>query len=96
METALDKRELRVAVRARTNGGYTYQIFTIESEPKTLLRAARGCSYASPAEAAQAGFEAIADACLPRGEPHDGSLWSSLHRAAVTKWFPTPPNSRCD
>ena len=58
--TALDKRELRVAVRARTNGGYTYQIFTIESEPKTLLSAKRGCSYASPAEAAQAGFEAVA------------------------------------
>jgi hypothetical protein len=42
METALDKRELRVAVRARTNGGYTYQIFTIESEPKTLLSAKKG------------------------------------------------------
>jgi hypothetical protein len=60
METALDRRELRVAVRARTNGGYTYQIFTIESEPKTLLSAKRGRSYASPAEAAQAGFEAVA------------------------------------
>ena len=56
----LDKRELRVAVRARTNGGYTYQIFTIESEPKTLLSAKRGRSYGSPAEAAQAGFEAVA------------------------------------
>jgi hypothetical protein len=60
MGTASDKRDVRVAVRARTNGGYTYQIFTIQSEPKTLLSAKRGCSYASPAEAAQAGFEAVA------------------------------------
>jgi hypothetical protein len=60
MGTASDKRDVRVAVRARTNGGYTFQIFTIESEPKTLLSAKRGRSYASPAEAAQAGFEAIA------------------------------------
>jgi hypothetical protein len=56
----LRERDLRVAVRARKNGGYTYQIFTVASEPKTLLSTKNGCSYGSPAEAARAGFEAAA------------------------------------
>jgi hypothetical protein len=55
----LYERELRVAVRARERGGYTYQIFTVASEPRTLL-GAKDDSYASPAEAARAGFEAVA------------------------------------
>jgi hypothetical protein len=50
--------ELKVAVRARERGGYTYQIFTVASEPRTLLR--NDHSYASPAEAERAGFEAAA------------------------------------
>ena len=55
----LYKRELRVAVRARERGGYTYQIFTVASEPRTLLGAKDDHSYASPAEAARAGFEVV-------------------------------------
>jgi hypothetical protein len=56
----LSKRDLRVAVRARTNGGYTYQIFTMASEPKTLVSPKNDDSYASPEEAVQAGFQAVA------------------------------------
>jgi hypothetical protein len=56
----LSKRDLRVAVRARKNGRYTYQMFTLASEPKTLLSPKNDDSYASPAEAAQAGFQAVA------------------------------------
>jgi hypothetical protein len=52
-------RELRVAVRARESGGYTYQIFTVGSEPRTLLAAKNGCSYASPGDAEMAGYEAV-------------------------------------
>ncbi len=56
----LSDRGLRVAVRARTGGGYTYQIFTISSEPRTVPSPKMGRSYASPVEAAEAGFEALA------------------------------------
>jgi hypothetical protein len=54
------EREFRVAVRARERGGYTYQIFAVSSEPRTLLDAKNDHSYTSPAEAERAGFEAIA------------------------------------
>jgi hypothetical protein len=54
------EREFRVAVRARENGGYTYEIFTVASEPQTLLGDKNGHSYASPAEAERAGYEAVA------------------------------------
>ena len=56
----MSKRDLRVAVRARKNGGYTYQIFTMAGEPKTLLSAKNNDTYVSPAEAVQAGFQAVA------------------------------------
>jgi len=56
----MHERELRVAIRARERGGYTYQIFTVASEPRTLLGAKDDDSYASPAEAERAGFEAVA------------------------------------
>ena len=49
-----------IAVRARKNGRYSYQIFTVAGEPKTLLSSRRIRSYASPAEAAKAGLEAAA------------------------------------
>jgi len=55
----VSERELRVAVRARESGGYTYQIFTVASEPRTLLSAKNGNSYASPAEAERAGYDAV-------------------------------------
>jgi hypothetical protein len=48
-------------VRARKNGGYTYQIFTMASEPKTLLSLQKDDSYASPAEAAVAVLNCISD-----------------------------------
>jgi hypothetical protein len=54
---AVSDRELRVAVRARESGGYTYQIFTVGSEPRTLLAARNG--YPSPADAERAGYEAV-------------------------------------
>jgi hypothetical protein len=56
----LSKRDLRVAVRAGKNGGYTYQIFAMGGEPKTLLSAKNDDTYGSPAEAVQAGFQAVA------------------------------------
>ena len=56
----VDGRELRVAVRARKSGGYTYQIFTVASEPRTLVSAENDNSYASPADAERAGYEAVA------------------------------------
>jgi hypothetical protein len=60
METALNEQELRIAVRARKNGRYSYQIFTVAGEPKTLLSSRHLRSYASPADAAKAGLEAAA------------------------------------
>ncbi len=60
METASSERDLRIAVRAGKNGYYSYQIFTVAGEPKTLLSSRRVRSYASPAEAAKAGLEAAA------------------------------------
>jgi hypothetical protein len=56
----VNKLEFRVAVRARESGGYTYQIFTVASEPQTIVGDRNGHSYASPAEAERAGYEAIA------------------------------------
>jgi hypothetical protein len=56
----LSKRDLRVAVHARKNGGYTYQIFTMAGEPKTVLCHMNDDSYASAAEAVQAGFQTVA------------------------------------
>jgi hypothetical protein len=50
--------EIRVAVRARHGGRYMYQIFTVAGEPRTLRSDSK--SYASPAEAERAGYEAVA------------------------------------
>jgi hypothetical protein len=60
METASNEQEFRIAVRARKNGRYSYQIFTVAGEPKTLLNSRGHPGYASPAEAAKAGLEAAA------------------------------------
>lgn len=56
----MKKLEFRVAVHARESGGFTYEIFTVASEPQTLLADTNGRSYASPAEAERAGYEAVA------------------------------------
>jgi hypothetical protein len=60
METASNEQELRIAVRAAKNGRYSYQIFTVAGEPRTLLSSRRHRSYASPAEATKAGLAAAA------------------------------------
>jgi hypothetical protein len=60
MEAASNEQELTIAVRAGKNGRYSYQIFTVAGEPKTVLSSRRLRSYASPAEAAKAGLEAAA------------------------------------
>jgi|HubBroStandDraft_4_1064222.scaffolds.fasta_scaffold206192_1 hypothetical protein len=50
--------EFRVAVRARDGGRYMYQIFTLAGEPRTFRSDSE--SYATPAEAERAGYEAVA------------------------------------
>jgi hypothetical protein len=54
----VERAKGQIAVRARKNGRYSYQIFTVAAEPKTLWGSRRHRSYASPAEAAKAGLEA--------------------------------------
>jgi hypothetical protein len=48
----------KVAVRARIGGGYTYQIFAVAGEPRTLQINDKG--FTSPEEAERAGYEALA------------------------------------
>jgi hypothetical protein len=50
----------QVAVRASAEGRFTFQIFTLSGEPKTFH--ADSQTYATPADAAQAGYDAIAAA----------------------------------
>lgn len=52
-------RRLRVAVRAEGSGYYTYHIFAVAAEPRTLLGTEKGNNYTTPAEAERAGNEAI-------------------------------------
>jgi hypothetical protein len=56
-------RDLRfqVAVRASGDGRFTFQIFTLSGEPRTFHAGSQ--TYATPADAAQAGREAIAANC---------------------------------
>ena len=51
-------QEFCVAVRATEDGQYAFQIFRAGGEPRTLLRDSP--RYTTPADAAQAGYEAIA------------------------------------
>jgi hypothetical protein len=50
--------QFQVAVRATADGRFTFQIFTVSGEPRTLR--ADGRHYATPNDAARAGYEAIA------------------------------------
>jgi hypothetical protein len=50
--------EFRVAVRATEDGLYAFQIFRVGGEPRTLL--SDSPRYMTPADAAQAGYEALA------------------------------------
>jgi predicted ATPase len=49
--------KFKVAVRAQ-RGRYAFQIFTVAGEPRTFQSNDR--TYASPQEAEQAGYEAVA------------------------------------
>jgi hypothetical protein len=50
-------QEFRVAIRACA-GRYGYQIYTVAGEPQTIPAETK--SYASPDEAVEAGYEAMA------------------------------------
>jgi hypothetical protein len=54
----------QVAVRATAEGRFTFQIFTLSGEPRTFH--ADSQTYATPADAAQAGYDAIAAARYPK------------------------------
>jgi hypothetical protein len=58
-------QEFRVAVLATKDGGFTFQIFTVCSEPQTLLN--NSPRYVTPADAAQAGYQAIVRTAKQRG-----------------------------
>jgi hypothetical protein len=59
-EKPLNVRDLgfQVAVRATADGRFTFQIFTLSGEPRTFHAGSQ--TYATPADAASAGYEAIA------------------------------------
>jgi hypothetical protein len=50
--------KFQVAVQACAAGGFTFEIFTVSGEPRTLEFAS--LNYASPVDAARAGYEAMA------------------------------------
>ena len=58
-------QRFRVAVRAQDGGSYSYQIFTMAGEPRTLQTDDQ--SYATPEDAERAGYEAVAVLNLLRG-----------------------------
>jgi hypothetical protein len=60
MEQPVNEHDPRfqVAVRASADGRFTFQIFTLSGEPRTFHASSR--TYATPADAAKAGYEAIA------------------------------------
>jgi hypothetical protein len=47
-----------VAVRASADGSFTFEIFTVSGEPRTLHFESQ--NYSSPGDAERAGYEAIA------------------------------------
>jgi predicted ATPase len=49
--------QFRVAVVATDDGRFTYQVFLVCGEPRTLLT--DSARYLTPADAAQAGYEAV-------------------------------------
>jgi hypothetical protein len=51
-------QEFRVAVLATEDGQFIFEIFTVCSEPQTYQIGTE--RYTTPADAAQAGYEAIA------------------------------------
>jgi hypothetical protein len=69
------KSQYRVAVCARPDGRYTYQLFAVAAEPRTLLT--DDTTFDSPEEAERAGYEilellehaAVVDATATSTEP---------------------------
>jgi hypothetical protein len=58
----------QVAVRASEDGRFTFQIFTLSGEPRTFHASSE--TYATPADAAKAGYEAIEAPAVPRNCRH--------------------------
>jgi hypothetical protein len=56
------RRKLQVAVIATSDGRFTFQIFIVSSEPRTLETS--GQYFLTPADAAHAGYKMIASKCL--------------------------------
>ena len=58
--TSLSDRDPKfsVAVRASADGRFTFEIFTVSGEPRTIRFESR--HYSSPGDAERAGYEAIA------------------------------------
>jgi hypothetical protein len=54
----LNDRKFSVAVRASAEGRFTFEIFTVSGEPRTIRFESR--HYSSPHDAERAGYEAIA------------------------------------
>jgi hypothetical protein len=55
-------QRFQVAVRATADGRFSFQIFTVSGEPRTCQ--ADSSHYATPADAAQAGYDAISKLML--------------------------------
>jgi hypothetical protein len=60
-------QEFQVAVVATEDGLFTFQVFTVCGEPRTLQSDSQ--RYMTPADAARAGHEAIVS--MRNGGPHD-------------------------
>jgi hypothetical protein len=60
VEPTMSKRgpKFQVAVRASAGGAFTFDIFTVSGEPRTLQ--VNSQPYSTPADAARAGYEALA------------------------------------
>ena len=63
----------QVAVRASADGRFTFQIFKLSGEPTTFHAGSQ--TYATPADAAKAGYEALA--ASPASVPENASTWPS-------------------
>jgi hypothetical protein len=71
--------KFRVAVRASADGRFTFEIFTVSGEPRTLHFESR--YYASPDDAERAGYEAIAANGLPTRDIDEARPVTSLSRS---------------
>ena len=74
-----------VAVRASADGRFTFEIFTVSGEPRTIRVESRQ-HYSSPADAERAGYEVIAA---------NGLQTLDIDKAprAAAQEFSSPPDS---